>query len=129
MTRAANDGQLSPHAHAPIKYGSKTQFSKGPDESPEVGKEEQKFVQQVLGTFLYYAWAVDSTMLVALSALASEQAKPTENTLKKVRQFLDYVASQDEAVLTYRASDMVLAIHSNASYLSELDPQRRIILE
>jgi hypothetical protein len=29
------------------------------------------------------------------------------------------MASQDEAVLTYKASDMVLAIHSNASYLSE----------
>jgi len=29
------------------------------------------------------------------------------------------MASQEEAVLTYKASDMVLAIHSNASYLSE----------
>ena len=29
------------------------------------------------------------------------------------------MASQDEAVLTYKASNMVLAIHSNASYLSE----------
>jgi hypothetical protein len=29
------------------------------------------------------------------------------------------MASQDEAVLTYKASNMVLAIHSNASYLSK----------
>jgi hypothetical protein len=29
------------------------------------------------------------------------------------------MASQEDAVLTYRASDMILAIHSNASYLSE----------
>ena len=29
------------------------------------------------------------------------------------------MASQEEAVLTYKASDMVLAIHSDASYLSE----------
>jgi hypothetical protein len=34
-------------------------------------------------------------------------------------QFLDYVASQDEAILTYKASNMVLAIHSDASYLSK----------
>jgi hypothetical protein len=34
-------------------------------------------------------------------------------------QFLDYAASQDEAIVTYRASDMKLAIHSDASYLSE----------
>jgi hypothetical protein len=35
------------------------------------------------------------------------------------KQFLDYVASQDKVILTYKASDMVLAIHSDASYLSE----------
>jgi hypothetical protein len=32
---------------------------------------------------------------------------------------LDYMASQDKAGLTYKARYMVLAIHSNASYLSE----------
>jgi hypothetical protein len=35
------------------------------------------------------------------------------------KQFLDNVASQDEAILTYKASNMVLAIHSDASYLSK----------
>jgi hypothetical protein len=35
------------------------------------------------------------------------------------KQFLDYMASPDKAVLTYKASNMVLVIHSNASYLSE----------
>jgi len=58
-------------------------------------------------------------MLTALSAMASEQANPTEATMKKCKQFLDFAASQEEAILTFRASDMVLAIHSNASYLSE----------
>jgi hypothetical protein len=58
-------------------------------------------------------------MLGALSAIASEQAAPTQTTMRKVDQFLDYVASQEEAVLTYKASNMVLAVHSDASYLSE----------
>jgi hypothetical protein len=44
---------------------------------------------------------------------------PTENTMKKCKQFLDYAATQEDAVITYRKSDMVLAIHSDASYLSE----------
>jgi hypothetical protein len=39
--------------------------------------------------------------------------------MKKIKQFLDYAASQEDAVITYRKSDMVLAIHSDASYLSE----------
>ena len=39
--------------------------------------------------------------------------------MKLCKLFLDYMESQEEAVLTYKASDMVLAVHSNASYLSE----------
>ena len=35
------------------------------------------------------------------------------------KKFLDFMSTQEEAVLTYQVSDMVLAIHSNASYLSE----------
>ena len=40
-------------------------------------------------------------------------------------QFLDYMATQDDAILTYSASDMVLAIHSDASYLSEPNARSR----
>ena len=39
--------------------------------------------------------------------------------MKKAKLFLDYAASHPDAVLTYRASDMVLTLHSDASYLSE----------
>ncbi len=35
------------------------------------------------------------------------------------KKFLDFMAAQEEAILAYRVSKMVLAIHSNASYLSE----------
>ena len=58
-------------------------------------------------------------LIMLLSALASEQANPTEKTLSKIKQLFDYIASQEDAVLTYRASDMILAIYSDASYLSE----------
>jgi hypothetical protein len=58
-------------------------------------------------------------MLTPLSALASKQATPTKQTMEKCLQFLDYTASQEEAIITHRASDMKLAIHSDASYLSE----------
>ena len=120
-----NKRQPQPHPHIPPNYGAKQQFAKEESTEPPLGKEEQKYIQQVIGTFLYYARAVDSTMLVALSAIAAEQSKPTKTTMDKVDQFLDYVASQDEAILTYRASDMVLAIHSDASYLSESKARSR----
>ena len=56
---------------------------------------------------------------MALSTIAADQAAPTKNTLEKIDQLLDYAVSQEDAAITYHASDMVLAIHSDASYLSE----------
>ena len=72
-----------------------------------------------MGVFLYLAQAVDSMMLTMLSALASKQAAPTEKTMQKCLQFLDYTESQEVAIVAYRTSDMRLAIHSIALYLSE----------
>eukprot|EP01082_Thalassiosira_pseudonana_P012372 g11214.t1 g11214 contig5:382941-386300(-) len=111
--------QDQPYPHTPPKYGAKVQYAEEVKDSPPLNKEEQRYIQQVTGTFLYLARAVDSTMLTPLSAIASEQAKPTQATMKKIKQFLDYAASQEEAVLTYQASDMILAAHSDASYHSE----------
>ena len=111
--------QNQPYPHVPIKYGAKVQYAEPTDSSPPLDKDDKKFIQEVTGTFLYYARAIDSTMLTALSALASEQASPTQKTMEKCKQFLDYAASQPEAVVTYKTSDMKLAIHSDASYLSE----------
>ncbi|KAL7523430.1 hypothetical protein ACHAWF_000517 [Thalassiosira exigua] len=79
---------------------------------------------QVTGTFLFYTRAVDSTMLTALSALASKQTHPTKATMKKCKQFLDCAATQEDAILTYRASDMILAIHSNALLSEPKAPSR-----
>jgi len=115
-----------PYKHNEPKYGAKIQYAEQPDASPKLGKEETKFIQQVTGTFLYYARAVDPTMLVALSAIASEQASPTEATLTKAKYFLDYAATHPDAILTYKRSDMVLAIHSDASYLTEPKARSRV---
>jgi hypothetical protein len=51
--------------------------------------------------------------------------KPNKNTMKKIKQFLDFAATHPDAVVTYHASNMVLAGHSNASYLSENNAQSR----
>ena len=56
-------------------------------------------------------------MLTALSAIASAQAEPTEETMTHCKQFLDYAATHQDAILTYKASSMVLVVHSDVSYL------------
>ena len=114
----------SPYPHIEPKYGAKEQFAEY-DTSPAVGKEGQKHIQKVNGKFLWYGRAVDPTALVPLSALASQQSKPTENTMDKSQHFLDYMATQEPAVLTYRKSDMILAVHSDAGYLNEEDARSR----
>ena len=116
--------RLSPPTHRP-KLWSQNKFAEIESNEPVLGKESKKYIRQVLGTFLYYARAVDPTMLVALSAISSEQAYPTRATMKKVDQFLDYAASREQSVLTYEASDMVLEVHSDALYLSESKARSR----
>ena len=74
--------QDQPYQHTVPNYGAHYQFSVATDGTALLDKYGKKFVQQVTGTFLYYARSVDSTMLVALSAISSEQASPTENTIK-----------------------------------------------
>ncbi len=58
-------------------------------------------------------------MLTPIIALSSQQAKTTQATMRRVQHFLNYAATKEPAVTTYHASDMVLAIHSNAGYLNE----------
>ena len=64
-------------------------------------------------------------MLTALGSLATQQAIPTQNTMIKVHQFLDYAATQPEAIITYHASNMVLVVHFDASYLSKSNSRGR----
>jgi hypothetical protein len=68
---------------------------------------------------------VDGGLLTTLNVLASQQAKSIENTMKLTKQFLDYMATQEEAILTHCASDMFFAIHSNALYLSKAKARSR----
>jgi hypothetical protein len=63
-------------------------------------------------------------MLPALGMLVTQQATPTKNTMKKIKQFLDYTSTNPDAVVTYHASNVVLARHSDASSLSKSNAQR-----
>jgi hypothetical protein len=72
-------------------------------------------MQEVCGVFLYLAQVVNGGLLPALSSLASQEMNPTEKTMELCKQFLDYMAMQEDAILIYRTSNMVLAVHSNGN--------------
>ena len=110
--------QDQPHPHVPPNYGATRQYAEQQENSPLLDKAVKKSFQEVCVTLLYYAQAVDCTMLAALGSIATQQESPTANTMRKIKQLLDYSATHPDAAVTYWSSNMVLAAHSDASYLS-----------
>jgi hypothetical protein len=96
-----------------------------PDDSPRAGPDGITRVQKVVGSILYYARAVDMTCLMSLSTLASEQADATNQTIDNTEQLLDYLATHPDAKMKFCASDMIMNIHSDASYLSARNAKSR----
>jgi hypothetical protein len=82
--------QHSPYLWTPLVYGQKVQLAKI-DTSPQLDKKGTQHVQAVSGTFLYYARAVDPTILVALNKISNNQAKPTVLTGKACNMLLDFL--------------------------------------
>jgi hypothetical protein len=74
--------QHHPFLPNPIMYGKDTQAPKPTDNSSLLENTGKKRIQQGVGSFLYYAWAINPTILMALSDIATQQATPTENTKK-----------------------------------------------
>ena len=77
--------------------------------------QEIKHKQRVVGKFLFYARAIDNTILHALNDIAT--SKDSQDTEKAVKYFLNYAASNPKASIIYRASNMQLNIESDAAYL------------
>jgi hypothetical protein len=114
-----------PYRAKEIQYGIQTQLTDPIDLSEPLEPEGILRLQCITGTFLYYARAVDPTMLVTLSALASYQSKGMQQTADDAVKFLNYCATHPDAILQYKQSDMVLMVHSDASYLSESKARSR----
>ena len=47
------------------------------EESPPVGDDKKVFLQKVLGSVLYYARAVDMTIIHVLNEITEDQVRPT----------------------------------------------------
>jgi hypothetical protein len=111
--------RLSPYACTPITYGAKSQFAPNEDTSELLDAPRKHRVQEIVGSLLYYARAVDNKLLVAISAISSQQAQATVVTEQAVHYLLDYVATYPNDGIVYRASNMILCAHADAGYLNE----------
>ena len=84
--------QLSPHKWNRPQFGTRIKLTTIPDSPPKLNKHGTKNVPSVVGSFLYYSRAIDSTLLVALNEIAAHQSSPTQYISSKCKQLLDYAA-------------------------------------
>ena len=79
-----NNPEYSPHKHVEPNYGQKVQYAEPVNDAPTLDSVDINIIQQIVGTFLYYGIAVENTILVALSTIASEQSAATADMAKKI---------------------------------------------
>ena len=70
-------GADSPCIYTPPQYGKHTQDVIPEPPSTPLTPAEIKELQEIVGVFLFYARAVDPTMITPLSKISSKQAQPT----------------------------------------------------
>jgi hypothetical protein len=114
-------GAHSPSIYVPPTYGAKLQMAPeiDTDDDNPLTQAEITRIQEIVGVFLFYSRAVDSTMLTALSKISTQQAAPTRRTIEATTRFLQYAKQYPNNATIIRPSDMQLKGQSDASYLSE----------
>ena len=111
--------QLLPYKHTPIFMGTARNSPPTLIRAPRSIQRVSSVCKKNVGALLYYSRAVDKQIMVSLSAIGSQQAAATVDTAMDVEQLLNYIATYPHYGITYRASDMILAAHSYASYLNK----------
>ena len=98
-------------------YRKNKQYATPEDKAPIVGKQYVKYAQKVVKSFLYYARAIDNTILPALNEISYMQTKPTNNTIQKMNMYMDYLATYPKATIGFYTLDVQLHIDYDAAYL------------
>jgi len=113
----------APSQYTSFKYGSGHLDALPVDSSPLLDAARTTRLQSIVGSFQHYARVIDVTMLCPISKLAT--ARKSEATERAVDHFMHYAATWPNPVITYHPSNMVLQVHSDASYLSETEARSR----
>ena len=95
----------SPSKYTRPTYGQKVQYS-NVNLSTELNDKQKRQIHKITGTFLYNYRALYNILLHALNELNIASSKATEKTQKDLGHFLNYCATNPEAQIIYRASDM-----------------------
>ena len=87
------------------------------DTSPPMTHNQKLHLQWIRGKFLYFARTTNEAMGQGLNQPLTI-SEGSETTLIAQQRFLDYCFWNQEPVKLYKASDMILFVVSDASYLT-----------
>ena len=96
----------SPSIYVPPTFGNTGPQISITDNSDALDAPTVTLIQAIGGVTLFYALAVDPTLVTAVCDLASEQARPSPQLLVKVDRLLSYATSYPNNELIFHASDM-----------------------
>jgi hypothetical protein len=89
------------------------------DKSPLLTPIQRTKIRAIVGTLLYYARAVDPSLLPIANEIASQRFNPTQKFLTTANRVLSYTSTRQNNCITYYACDMHLFLHVDVSYLSQ----------
>jgi hypothetical protein len=117
-----NRMQKCPYSPESKKFGSNAQAPLPPNDKPKLDLNRIICKKKSVGSILYYPQAVDMMVLMALSSIAIKQMKVTGKTIGKCIQLLDYLATNEMAKIRFHASEIILNIKFDVSYLQRPEP-------
>ena len=115
-----------PSKYTPPIYGKNIQMTQAETEYNTFILKEIEKLQKAIQSFLFYDRVTDSTMLHTLNLLTSAQSEGEQEILIAIEHFLNYFVIHPNVTVRFRASDMILKIHSDASYLKESGARSRV---
>ena len=111
--------QYEPHQWTRPNYVATKQLETILNTTPPIPEGKKYSIQEIVGNFLYYASTVDCTMISSFNTILEQQANPTQNTEATITHFLEYTGTNPTAIIQYKASNMLLHIDSDESYICE----------
>ncbi len=107
-------GRSAPMRHHPLVYGPHVTKALEEDSSPLLDDAGKRRLQGIIGTFLYYARALDITAAFPVAKMASLPF--TTATAALAEHFLGYMLAHPNAHVTFHRSNMQHQCHSDASF-------------
>ena len=107
----------APHTLNKTVYVKHIQLATQQSSAPKLNSADTNRVQSINGTFLYYALALDPTMIPSIKNISACQYVPTQYIMEPFNQVMDYVSTHPNSTIRYHPSNLILMTDIDADYL------------